>query len=76
MTLGAPWATVWLSPVMYAYRPPQTRASHRRERYLGTGDRIMIMIGVAALLAIVISGFVTHGQSVLTALNAAFGLRH
>jgi hypothetical protein len=61
---------------MYAYRPPHTRAGHRRDRYVGTGDRIMIMIGLAALVAIVVSGFVTHGQSVLTALNIAFGLKH
>lgn len=61
---------------MYAFRPPQTRVHRRESRYFGTGDRIMIMIGLTALLAIVISGFVTHGESILTALNIAFGIKH
>lgn len=61
---------------MYAYRPPSSRASHRQPRYLGMADRVMILIGLAAVLAVIVSGFVTHGESVLTALRTAFGLAH
>lgn len=61
---------------MYAYRPPASRVNHRPQRYLGVADRVMILIGIAAVIAIVISGIVTHGQSLLTALNTAFGLHH
>jgi hypothetical protein len=62
--------------MMYAYRPPSSRAGNRQQRYLGTADRIMIMIGLAAVVGVIVSGVVTHGESVLSALNIAFGLKH
>ena len=58
---------------MYAYRPQGERRDLGSTRYFSAFDRVMVLIGLAAVLAIVISGFVTHGSSILTALNAAFG---
>ena len=35
----------------------------------------MLVVGIAALVAFIVTGFVTHGQSVVDAVRQAFGLR-
>lgn len=63
---------------MYAYRPRRGVKVDRpsSQRYFSSFDRFMVMIGLAAIVAFVVDGIVTHGGSAVESFQHLFGLAH
>jgi hypothetical protein len=63
---------------MYAYRRRSGMKTESRstQKYFSTFDRFMVLAGLAAVIAFVVDGIVTHGGSVVESFQHLFGLVH
>ena len=63
---------------MYAYRrrPGARSGPGSTHRYFSSFDRFVVMLGVAAVVAFVVDGVATHGDSMVSTLQHLLGIAH
>ena len=63
---------------MYAYRPRRGAKieSSGGQKYFSSFDRFVVMLGLAAIIAFIVDGVVTHGSSVVDSFQHLLGIGH